>query len=443
MIHKTAGLYLATWLALSVPAGAATAPTVPVELPAAEYPFNFTGDDALPSMQQSLQFSKGLYQMAHNGLQRWLANKPTAARLSVLTFDFMSTWLPLGNAWLHEEWHRAVLTNRGIASYNEIYDWNFFSEVIAVSHVADQDLIRLKRDYPADLVRLGAAGLEAQYELNLEVEKDRFFYGATTWNDYLLWVNYLNSIFYLHTCASDESNRITDEENGTATDMASRDFTGLDCNAWVYDLFRPDEPYEARGIHPSGDGVDRYRSISDLSTEEKAYLRKQRTLSLINLLDPFLFGGNGFRATNPLDGAPFVWNLTGRHHLTSFGYTVDLNLFLKQYDRNLLLVWHHYFNHARYFPGLELGLYRYRFPLANRPVRATMRAAAWLQPRGQEFYTEAAAPGGLVAVKLGFPANRHMEMFVEVEAKTAGWVAGNVYLDENVSTRVGVTLLAF
>jgi plastocyanin len=30
--------------------------------------------------------------------------------------------------------------------------------------------------------------------------------------------------------------------------------------------------------------------------------------------------------------------------------------------------------------------------------------------------------------------------FAEVEAKTPGWVSGNVYLDRNVSVRTGVTV---
>ena len=119
------------------------------------------------------------------------------------------TWMPLGDAWLHEEWHRAVLGRRGISSFNDVYNLPLFSDSIAVSHVRDAELAQLKQNHPAEFVRLSAAGIEAQYEFNLELEKDRFFSGVRNANGFLLWMNALNSIAYLDTCASAQSDTLT------------------------------------------------------------------------------------------------------------------------------------------------------------------------------------------------------------------------------------------
>jgi hypothetical protein len=70
----------------------------------------------------------------------------------------LAFYVPPGEAWLHEEWHRAVLSHCGIASYNDTYKFRLFGGVVNVSHVRDEDLERLKREHPAEFVRLAAAG---------------------------------------------------------------------------------------------------------------------------------------------------------------------------------------------------------------------------------------------------------------------------------------------
>lgn len=80
----------------------------------------------------------------------------------------------------------------------------------------------------------------------------------------------LGSIAYVASGAWDDTNAGTDEANLADGDGVSvRDFTGHDFVAWVYDLHRPDEPYGARGIHPSGVGIDRYRKSAQLTPDER------------------------------------------------------------------------------------------------------------------------------------------------------------------------------
>ena len=71
-------------------------------------------------------------------------------------FDVATTLLlplPFTDAWVHEEWHRAVLGRRGIDSFDDVYRFRV-TDAIAVSHVRDEDLIRLKRaaGRPKDLI---------------------------------------------------------------------------------------------------------------------------------------------------------------------------------------------------------------------------------------------------------------------------------------------------
>ena len=98
---------------------------------------------------------------------------------------------------------------------------------------------------------------------------------------------YFGNSDYLHQCSGTGADATTKEENDKeGADVPRRDFTGLDCDGWTYDMFRPDEPYAARGTHPSGIGIDRYRGYSQLSPAEQRFTRKQFWMSLLNAADP-------------------------------------------------------------------------------------------------------------------------------------------------------------
>lgn len=115
--------------------------------------------------EQALRLSTSSYQLLHYGLETRV--DPHAggwwgfgAILGFALVDSLYTYFPVGDAWLHEEFHRAFMSQYGISSYDGVYDLKVGSEVIAVYKVRDEDLVRLKDDDPADMVRLPAAGLE-------------------------------------------------------------------------------------------------------------------------------------------------------------------------------------------------------------------------------------------------------------------------------------------
>jgi hypothetical protein len=409
------------------------------EFPVLDFPYN---DGHAPSMRQSLQLSNDFTYWVHNawldltaeqGMQDWMSQE-----LPIYLFDSVIASLPLGQGWLHEEWHRAALGQRGINSYNRIYDFNMTS-MVSVSRVQDAALISLKRDHPQELVRAHAAGFESQYEQNLAFEKHAFFHYHTPVMGAQLWSNHLGNILYMDMCASALSNTQTDLANQQeGSNVSMRDFTGFDCTAWTYDLFRPYEPYAARGAHPSGVGINRYRKLSDLTADEQRYLKRQRNLSLLNLFDPFLFGYQQVKTPS----GDWHWNANLRHMLTPFGYDIAANVFLKSRDDlDIFGAIHTYHNDKTSALGLDVTLPRYPTTLFDKPVRITPRLFAWMQPNNLMFRDSTSQFGGLASMRVDVPVGDGWEVYGEIEGKSKGWVAGNEYLDGRAALRFGLTKL--
>jgi hypothetical protein len=308
-----------------------------------------------------------------------------------------------------------------------------------VSHVDDAALVALKRDHPAEQVRLSAAGIEGEYDLVQRLEGNQFFARSPAWHAPLYWIVKIGSAEYVASGTSADTSAETDRMNRQdGANVEVRDFTGHDFTAWVYDLFRPGEPYPARGVHPSGVGIDRYIKPSDLTAQELDYLRHEGRLQLLNFADPFLVGWRG--VSIPVKGSPLRLNATLGHVLTPFGHTVDSHVFMSRGRLNLLLVAHAYGNREHTFPGLEARLVDYPVNVRGHALDVSSRVAFWRQPAGQLFDAAAGDGGGLVSVKVRGGGVRRFGGFAEVQAKTAGWVAGTEALDRNVSVRAGVSI---
>lgn len=410
-------------------------PGVWFEVPIYDYPFNQSTSFGLDyfSMRQSTALSTGIAQTAHRAIGGDSKKGTSWWRFLLIGgFDYFTSTFPGGTGWAHEEWHRAAMTRRGIKSYNTMNDFPIGGDVISVNDVKDEDLIMLKAQHPAELVRLSAAGMEAQIYQNKVIQKSHFFRDARSQDTFLLWYNSLNVVSYMLDCASDDSNKITrEEETDEGTNLKKRDFTGLDCNAWVNDLFRPDEAYTARGTHPSGVGIRRYIRYSDLNSREQRFLRKQSKFAYLNFVDPFLFGVQEMRSSFGR------WNFNFSHYLTSFGSTVDANLFLDVNKHKFLITMHNGMSPKSYFPGLSL---QYVDAQIGPSLFVNLGGTVWAQPKNQRYDTNDIRPllDGNIEIALR-PSNR-LEFYLGYEAKTAGWKAGNVYLDNNWSTWTGVRI---
>lgn len=402
-----------------------------------------------PGMGFSLALSGDFYTAAHWGLTKITYSQDPQrqrmwSRLAIYGFDLITTWMPFSNSWLHEEYHRAVMTLRGVNSFDEVLLCRIGSTTISVSHETDEEMAMLCDQYHPDFIRLMAAGLEGQTMQNTRMHRDEFFFHHHLNHEVILLTNALNNTAYLAMCGWGWADEDTREMNAHETTIAERDFTGMDLMAWAHGLFNPDTPYAARGTHPSGTGIDRYITTADLSPEAIRYLRRQTFVDLINCLSPLMIGISRFDLGDHWGGRLYG-NFALRHYLTSFGDDNSLELLFQllrpeRHPLNAYLVLHNYNNYQHPFAGLEVGLVD--LPLWEGRLLLSPNLHGWLQP--ETFLTSQARPGGSVTLRLAANLKQGSDPYalcipyLEVGYKTQGWVAGNVYLDASPLLNAGL-----
>ena len=386
-----------------------------IDIPLFEHPFNTDSKYSTASMEQSINLTKSFYYATHYEIERFGRkhlgkNGDFWSKVIMSIFDFAP--IPLSNTWLHEEFHRAVLTIHNIKSKNT--HWTN-----SVKGVEDEDLVQLKSLYPADMVRAATAGNEGNLEYVFAMQKDGFFNKVNTWNYGLYWGNYLVNSFYLFGSTRPGSKPLVRFKNRENEDILKRDANGYDPINATYDLFNPDKSYTERGIHPSGTGIDRYVEFDDLTTEEQQFLRNQFALSFLNFIDLNLFGIEL--------GKKIKFNFSLRHHMTPFGYMVGGNLLLKTEKVGGYFGPRFYRNKETTFLGFDMEIYN-KWGMA--------RLSGWQQPENQLFLDNQRKLGGLIQIKIA-PPFKKITPYFDVTLKSKGWVAANPYLDSNISTRLG------
>ena len=335
------------------------------------------------------------------------------------------------------------MTNQNISSRNGFYypdEWS--NGLISVDSVQDQDLKELKAKHPEETVRLMSAGIESQIAL-IGKQSDMLFFSQNTNNisqkilvhqhsfmGPIIVMNQISTLLYLNTCLQENSNQLTDEENQRTIQMETRDFTGLDCTAWVYDMHRADEPYENRGQHPYGEGVDRYRSQEDLRNSEIQFLEETRWIHLINFLNPHMVGMNSIQSKKGL------WNFRMASTLTPFGYTIDGNIAWYYKEKpSLILLRIHRFHHG-YSP--EIGLRMFHIPLKEN-LQLDIGARLWFQPENLRWDDKSTQLGAAIESQIHWKPKTNFSVWTQINGKTSGWMSGEVYLDQNISVRMGVS----
>jgi len=415
-----------------------------IKLPFIELPYNLSYNYSFPGMNQSLFITADISKISHQLLYDSFSGDSRCLRLiTTFIWDYMLFVLPGGPGWLHEEWHRAVMGQYGIHSYNDVYKFDIFSETIAVSHIRDEDLAFLKERHNSDMVRLSEAGNEAEIELVREYRRDSFFNGRQIrYEHFQMWFVLINASYYVNMCRTGDANRITDQMNDEdGSNIKKRDFTGLDFTAWIYDLSRPGELYSARGVHPSGIGIDRYIKYSDLTESEKKYLKKTGLFTLFNFASPQLFGFERFNIPDNSITGSSQFNFMVIHHLTSFGNDIILSLMFKKKELNLETSLHCYNNEKNYFPGMEIALRRFPLSLFNTKFYTDCKMMLFSQPEDQRFRESSGETGGLIGAGISVPiAGDKVELFIDGDVKSRGWIEGNPYLGKSIQSRSGITV---
>ncbi len=367
-------------------------------------------------------------------LNRVVANVSAGVIDYALAYQIMI----LSPVWLHEEFHRTGLSLHGIASHNDTYyrfTKNNEDAGGSVSEVFDADLIRFKQIDPVGLVRSFESGIESQYLLLRNMQKDNFF-RKTQYPNVAMNILLSNAaINYVNQFKRDDYDQTIDSMNANGSTIAGRDFVGWDFTAWVYDMFRPDEPYQDRGVHPLGNGIDRIIKRSDLTEEEDDYLIKMGKMQYLNYISPALIGINRIRINE------HTWfNFAVRHMLTSFGYDLSLDIYLDSRGKQWLVGLHNYQNQNHRYVAIELERMNIPIRLINKKLEITTRAMAWVQPEKESFYATRGVAGGLLGIRADGKITPNFNFYIDLEGKTRGWVAGNPFLESNLSFRTGLQL---
>ena len=393
-----------------------------------------------PGMENSLAYSVDFYTAAHWGLKKAIRFKDGGfwqiflQRMSISAFDVITMQMPLAFSWLHEEYHRGVMSQYGIDSYNEVLLFHIGASSIAVSHVQDEELAMLCDDHHPDFVRLMSAGHEAVVDLNRSLQSNEFFYHQNLDNEVLYWMTSFQNLFYIMSCANGSGDDGMKQRNAEEPLIRDRDFTGMDMNAWVDALWNPSKPYSNRGPHPSGNGINRYIMTENLPDECVDYLHRQARLDILNFVSPMLFGFSRFRLANT-DRGTCYGNFAFRHYLTAFGDDAALDLYLQTPRLNLYTTLHSYNNDNPHFGGLEVGLIDY--PVCDNRLLVGATLMGWLQPEEMLFHTATGTLGGLAKLRVSY-AGRLASPYLELGWKSKGWVAGNANLDNGVFMKAGL-----
>lgn len=361
-------------------------------------------------------------------LNRFLAN------ITALGTDYLAIKLPYGYAFLHEEFHRSVLSSRNIYSYDEV--WKFGKGLdIAVTNVKDEDLVYLKMQYPADQVRLSAAGVEGEYAYIQRMREDNFFRQTSYPFIGISFLGTLHAVNYVNLPFTERFNAITDSIlSYDKNNILARDFTGYDFSAWVYDLFTPDEPYTHRGTWPGGEGIKRPIRESELTREMKSFLSETGNMQYLNFISPFLLGINRIQIK-----PDYYFNFALRSIPTSFGYYAGGDFFLDFNKRQLMLNFGIFRSKNLTLPSLDITYFNIIRKKDSR-FNTSIHLSGWLQPEDQMFASTRTDPGIQVGAYSGFDITRRFSITADLTFKTKGWVFGNPYPDEKFAFRLGLYL---
>ncbi len=338
-------------------------------------------------------------------------------RLLHLAVDAL-LFLPL----THEEAHRSVLNSEGIGSVSQ--PWVGSDGTARVIGVRDDTLRELRdRDLPT-FIRLHTAGLESDARICLAAEtlaawgEER---GALLWTDHAL--RRLSLIAYLANGLARWGPELDEEDN-----ELDRDIVGHDVYGAARHLHRPTMPFQ------------RYTDWSDLTAEERRFVRRVGWRSLMNLASPLLWGRGGWTA----DGGDLRLAASLAHGLTPFGDAIEINGWAARPGR-----WgvHAYGramqNRDTWFPAV--GLRRADLTTSHR-VNADVAAHLWQQPERLSFERArgdwGAALEATFRVRVTPPdARTTVRIDLGLLAKTRGYLPEAPSLRDSLLPRMGCSLV--
>ncbi len=416
-----------------------------LDIPLIDLPQNIDLPYRYPSMNQALEFSSGMYDLAFWGIDELgdavftSRSKPETrfGRFSNNAFKYalglgFSKYgselpIPLG-VWAHEEYHRAVLGTAGISSKNG--NWFLSRWDGTVYGISDMTLEELKTTGLDNLLYSYVAGVQYEINLNERIAISDFYFERSLPKASLLLYNawYVYNYFRFSASPASDSVKVLAPPHEDAN-PAERDYAGADLNAWIHDMFNPDLPYTERDPFPGGEGVNRRIGFSDLSSEEQDYLNRQKNLSLLNFLNPGIFFIDRIKISEG-----FSFNFFTQYSPTHFGNDIALYVPVRFRRFGIMANAHRYSNKSDTGFGAGLSLYNLG---GSGKLRSELRLNVWSQP--ESFFSDSMVSGGYAGIRTWYLFSDSFSGFVSVSGKTKGWLLGNPYLDKNASFQAGLS----
>jgi hypothetical protein len=411
--------------------------------PIVDYPQNKSLKH-IPSMDQALEWSNGMYELGFWGIEElgnklflpktgsykgWKKFANNAFRYALgLGFSKYASELPVPlGVWGHEEFHRSVLGVNDIESKNGNWLLNRWDGT--VYGVSDLTLENFKTTDINNLLYSYVAGVQYEILLSQKITLNDFYKRRSSSKAALALYNawYVYDYFRFSTGPESDSVKVLAPRN-ESKNPAERDFAGADLTAWVYDMFNPDTPFTSRDNFPDGEGVNRRIGFSDLGEEEKDYLVNQKKLALLNFLNPAIFFIDRIKINDHINFS-FFTQYTPAH----FGNDISLYLPVRYKKYDLLINAHRYSNRSGTGLGLGLGLLNYGF---SGKLEADFIANFWDQP--ESFSGSGKITGGALSLTTRYFFGDSFSGSLSLTGKTKGWIAGNPYLDNNVSVQLSI-----
>ena len=142
----------------------------------------------------------------------------------------------------------------------------------------------------------------------------------------------------------------------------------------------------------------------------------------------------------PFSTAPRIVCICTINSPVTVNAVINPEIYLKTPKHNLYVGLHNYHNFNKSFLGIELGTNKESVNLFNKTFLIDSRLILWSQPENQTFKTNNSDLGGLIGAKIHYPLLDWLNGYVDLEAKSKGWVAGNPFLKSSFSFRLGCSM---
>ncbi|MBV7439886.1 hypothetical protein KRX57_00460 [Weeksellaceae bacterium TAE3-ERU29] len=290
-----------------------------------------------------------------------LKNKKAKRRYELISYFTTALFFqPL----THEEGHRSVLTELNIGAISVPFvDEDGVAKVIGVT---DATLIDLRKNDLPNYIRLHTAGLESDYtylnRLNSKLAFEEQIYENVKPD--LIARNLGVGSYYLTSLYHQKFSLDEFKKPELERDVVGHDIWGM-----VRNIYRPDDSFH------------RYTTWGELTSEEKSYTKRIAFLSLINFINPNLYGIQNFTLKN---GNKIGFSLG--YSLSPFGDYTSQNFYYYNVNKNIKLNPYiiEYFNKDNIFLAGGVRLHNYEL---NKNMLLNTSLDFWTQPKDLNFRT--------------------------------------------------------